>query len=359
MYKSIKKMNALLLMMMFSLLVVSCGERQAAEGDLTGEVKVDGSSTVYPISEAVAEEYRTEQPSVQVTIGVSGTGGGFKKFLRGETDINNASRTISESELQTAQEQNIEFIELPIAYDGLAVVVHPDNNWVDYLTVEELKKIWEPEAQGKIKTWNQIRPEWPNEEIHLYGPGVESGTYDYFTEAVVGKSHSSRGDFTASEDDNVLVQGVSGDKLALGFFGLAYFEENADKLKIVPIEDNDPSNGSGPVVPSKETVMNSTYQPLSRPVFIYVKTSSLENEAVVDFVNFYLSNVKDLVTSVGYIPLSDKSYELVQQRFENRTHGTAFKGKMVGVNIENVLSGNEQPAAPATDNTPSDTSIVQ
>lgn len=307
-----KHIVSLLLATVLCIMMIACGsEKKSGSEQLTGDISIDGSSTVYPITEAIAEEYRTEQRDVRVTVGVSGTGGGFKKFMRGETDINDASRPIKEGEKRLLEENNINYVELTVAYDGLAVLVHPENNWVDHITVEELKKIWEPAAQGKITKWNQIRPEWPNEEFHLYGPGVASGTYDYFTEAVVGESGSSRGDYTASEDDNVLVQGISTDKNALGFFGLAYYEENVDKLRLVPVD-----NGSGPVEPTTETVKNNTYAPLSRPVFIYVSAMAAKKPAVADFVKFYLNNAADLVADVGYIPLPKEEYEKEMEKFE-------------------------------------------
>jgi phosphate transport system substrate-binding protein len=295
-----------------SLFILSCGSKGSDKNKLTGDIKIDGSSTVYPITEAVAEEFRNIQPDVKVTIGVSGTGGGFKKFGRGETDISDASRLIKDSEKEVCKENKIDYIGLEIAYDGMAVLVNPKNTWVDKLTVAELKKIWEPEAQNKIMKWNQIRPEWPDKEIHLFGPGTASGTYDYFTEAIVGKSGASRGDFTASEDDNVLVQGIKGDVLALGFFGLAYYEENKQFLKLVPIDD-----GNGPVVPSAETVLNKTYKPLSRPIFIYINSKSAKRPEVVEFVNFYLDNVKALVPDVGYIPLQDQLNAQEKQKFQD------------------------------------------
>lgn len=302
-----------------SLLVFSnCNNQKKDSSESTaviGEIKIDGSSTVYPITEAVAEEYRTSQPEVKVTIGLSGTGGGFKKFCRNEIDINNASRSISEDEKKIATESNLKYLELPVAYDGLAVVANPQNDWLNEITVAELKKIWEPSAQGKITKWNQIRSEWPAEEIHLYGPGVESGTYDYFTEAIVGKSHSSRGDYTASEDDNVLVQGIAGDKYGLGFFGLAYFQENKDKLKLIPVDDQKDENGKGAILPSLETVKNNTYSPLSRPLFIYVNSESAKKKEVADFVTFYLSNVGSLASQIGYIPMEDKHYEESKTNF--------------------------------------------
>lgn len=295
-----------------AVLMTSCNQKSgSSEGQLNGEVKIDGSSTVYPITEAIAEEYRTEQPNVRVTVGVSGTGGGFGKFSRNEIAINNASRPIKDSEIEEAEKNNVGYIELSVAYDGLAVVVSKENDWAASLTVEELKKIWEPAAQGKLTHWNQIRPEWPDVPLNLYGPGIASGTYDYFTEVIVGQSGSSRGDYTASEDDNVLVQGVSGDKNALGFFGLAYFEENQEKLKLVGVDD-----GSGAVLPSYETVKDGSYTPLSRPVFIYVNSEATKTEAVVDFVEFYLETAGELVQDVGYIALPEADYENQRKKFE-------------------------------------------
>ena len=290
-------------------MVFACGNNKKESG--SSAISIDGSSTVYPITEAVAEDFRAEDPDVNVTIGVSGTGGGFKKFGRGEVDIANASRPIKDEEKAIAEENNISYVGLEVAYDGLAVVVHPENDWVTCFTVEELKKIWEPAAQGTIKRWNQINPAWPDEEMLLFGPGVASGTFDYFTEAIVGKSGSSRGDFTASEDDNVLVQGVSGSKYGLAFFGLAYFEENKDKLKLVGVD-----GGQGCVMPSLETVKNSTYTPLSRPLLIYINSSSLKNPKVIDFVHFYLDQAPTLLEDVGYFPLTGEEYKTQKTKFE-------------------------------------------
>lgn len=302
-----------------SLAFTSCGGNTEEGGsDMSGSISIDGSSTVYPVTEAVAEEYRAEAPDVKVTVGVSGTGGGMKKFSRGEIDIVNASRSINDSEAQTAKENGISYVQLSVAYDGLTVVVHPSNDWVKDITVAELKKMWEPEAQGTITRWNQIRPEWPDKEIHLYGAGVESGTYDYFTEAIVGKSHSSRGDYTASEDDNVLVQGVSTDPLALGFFGYAYYEENKGKLKAIPVD-----NGAGPVLPSLETVKDGSYAPLSRALFLYVSSKAVARPEVVDFINFYLENAGELAQEVGYIALPDNVYNEQKQKFEQFATGAA------------------------------------
>jgi phosphate transport system substrate-binding protein len=306
-------MKKLILITAVALSVISCGNNKKEGSKDSGSISIDGSSTVYPVTEAIAEEYRAEAPDVNVTIGVSGTGGGFQKFGRGETDISNASRPIKEDEKATAQQNNIDFVELEVAYDGLAVVINPENDWVECFTVEELRKIWEPGAQGNITRWNQIRPEWPDEEIHLFGPGVASGTFDYFTEAIVGESGSSRGDYTASEDDNVLVQGVAGDKYGLGFFGLAYYEENQDKLKMVAVD-----GGEGCVEPSTETVSNGSYAPLSRPLYVYVNSSSVKNNPqVVDFMNFYLNEAPNLLQDVGYVPLTDEEYEEQKQKFQS------------------------------------------
>lgn len=295
------------------LIISSCGGNKTAKNsELAGTIKIDGSSTVYPVTEAVAEEFRAVQPKINVTIGISGTGGGFKKFGRGETDISDASRPIKQSEIDLCNENNIKYIELSVAYDGLAVLVNPENDWVDHFTVDELKKLWEPDAQGKITKWNQIRPEWPDEEVHLFGPGVASGTYDYFTEAIVGESGSSRGDFTASEDDNVLVQGIAGDKYGLGFFGLAYYEENKDKLKIIAVD-----GGNGPVFPTIETVKNGSYTPLSRPLFIYINSVAGKRTEVQEFVRFYLDNAPALSREVGYIPLENTAYQAEKEKFES------------------------------------------
>lgn len=312
------------LLLSSALLLSACGgssENNSAGSDLAGSIQIDGSSTVYPVTEAVAEEFRAEAPDVKVTVGVSGTGGGFKKFVRGETDLNNSSRSISAEEAKAAQENNITYLELPVTYDGLTVVVHPENTWATSMTVAELKKIWEPAAQGKIMRWNQIRPEWPNEEIHLFGAGVESGTYDYFTEAVVGKSHASRGDYTASEDDNVLVQGVSTDKNALGFFGYAYYLENKGKLKAVAIDDQNEANGKGAILPSPETVKNGTYAPLSRPLFIYVNSKAAARPEVIKFVDFYLDNASALSSEVGYIAMPDEEIQKQKQKFQDFSKG--------------------------------------
>ncbi len=301
---------------------------------LEGTILIDGSSTVAPISMAVAEEFQAQYPNVQVPVGISGTGGGFKKFCNGETDISDASRPIKASEVEACQKNGIEYIELPVAYDGLAVVINPANDFASCLTVEELKKMWEPEAEGKITSWKQVRDSFPDQPLSLYGAGTDSGTYDYFTEAIVGQGGKSRGDFLPSEDDNVLVQGVAGDANALGFFGLAYYEENKDKIKLVAI---DAGNGNC-VLPSMETVSNGTYQPLSRPLFIYVKRTSADRPEVQAFVKFYLENAARLSAEVGYIPLPAEVYTLAMQRFEKRIVGTLFEGKTpVGVTLQELL----------------------
>lgn len=304
-------------------------------------IKIDGSSTVYPITEAVAEEFqKAKKGAVKVTVGISGTGGGFKKFCRGEIDISNASRPISKKEIEACKEGKIEYIELPIAYDGLAVMVNPKNTWIKSMTVEDLKKIWSPEAAGKITKWNQVKPEWPDLPLKLYGPGVDSGTFDYFTEAIVGKAKSSRSDFTASEDDNVLVQGIAGDRGALGYFGLAYYEENKDKLKIVPIVN--PKTGKE-VVPTMDAVMDGTYSPLSRPLFLYVGKKAAEKPEVKEFVEYYLKNATKLTKQVKYVPLPAKAYKLAEERFTKRKTGTMFGGDAeIGMKIEDLLKLEEK-----------------
>lgn len=298
-------------------------------------IKIDGSSTVFPITEAVAEEFqKTKKGAVRVTVGISGTGGGFKKFCRGEIDISNASRPILKQEMEACGKAGIKYIELPVAFDALTVVVNPKNDWVKQMTVAELKTIWEPAAQGKITKWKQVNPNWPDKPLKLFGAGSDSGTFDYFTEAVVGKAKSSRGDYTASEDDNVLVQGVARDVNALGYFGFAYFEENRDKLKAVPIV-----NPKGKAVaPTLEAVVAGEYQPLSRPIFIYVNAQSAEKPAVKDFIEFYLKNAKPLVKEVKYIPLSDADYKHALDNFAKRKTGTAFGGEAeVGVKVSDLL----------------------
>ena len=303
---------------------------------LSQTVKIDGSSTVFPISEAMAEDFqRAKKGKVKVTVGISGTGGGFKKFCRGETDISNASRPILKKEMDDCRKSGVQYIELPVAYDALTVVVHPDNTWAETMTVADLKKMWEPAAQGKVKTWKQVNPAWPDRPLSLYGAGADSGTFDYFTEAVTGKAKSSRGDFTASEDDNVLVQGVSRDVNAIGYFGFAYYSENQDKLKAVKITDK--AGGKG-VAPSMETVVNGSYQPLSRPIFIYVNAKAAERPEIREFLDFYMKNADALVREVKYVPLPPKAYAYNNDHFAKKVLGTKFGGEnKVGLTIEQLM----------------------
>ena len=299
-------------------------------------VKVDGSSTVFPITEAVAEDFqKSKKGAIKVTVGISGTGGGFKKFCRGETDISDASRPILKAEMDECRKLGITYLEMPVAYDALTVVVNPKNTWLKSITVAELKKIWEPAAQGKITHWNQVNASWPNQPIKLFGAGADSGTFDYFTEAVNGKSKASRGDFTASEDDNVLVQGVARDVNALGFFGYAYYLENRDKLRALPIVEKD---GKPAVSPSIETVVNGTYQPLARPIFIYVNTKSLQKPEVREFIEYYNRHGEKLTKEVKYVPLPAKAYTYNLDTLKSMRVGTKFNGEnKVGLTIEQLM----------------------
>ncbi len=297
-------------------------------------IKIDGSSTVYPITEAVAEEFQKETKN-RVTVGESGTGSGFKKFCRGEVDIVNASRPILKKEIDACKEAGIQYIELPIAYDALTIVVNAKNDWVKSLSVDELKKIWS--SGSSVKKWNQVNPAYPDKPIALFGPGTASGTFDYFTEAINGKAKSSRSDYTPSEDDNILVQGVSSNKNAMGYFGLAYYEENKDKLRAIPIV----AKADAPAVPpSVETAKDGSYQPLSRPLFIYVNaTSATFKLEVKAFVNFYLKNAPALVKEVKYVPLPDEDYIAVAEHFKALKAGTGFNGTSeVGIKIKDLLS---------------------
>jgi phosphate transport system substrate-binding protein len=302
-------------------------------------ISLDGSSTVFPISEAVAEEFQKADKNTRVTVGISGTGGGFQKFCRAEIDISDASRPISATEVEACRKTGVEFIELPVAYDGIAIAVNPKAAWADKITTAELKTLWAPDAQNKVSRWSHIRKGWPDREIHLFGAGVDSGTYDYFTEAVNGKAKASRGDFTSSEDDNVLIQGISNDELALGFVPYAYYEGNKDKLKLVPVDDEKADNGAGPITPSPDTIRTGTYQPLSRPVFIYVSKKAAERPEVQRFVEFYLKNAETLVREVNYVGLGDAAYSLVADRFATKTVGSVFSGvNTVGVTIDQLLA---------------------
>jgi phosphate transport system substrate-binding protein len=299
-------------------------------------VKLDGSSTVFPISAAMAEDFqRMKKGKIKVTVGISGTGGGFKKFCRGETDISNASRPILKKEMDECKKNGIQYLELPVAYDALTVVIHPNNTWAETMTVAELKKMWEPGAQGKTKNWKQVNPNWPDRPLALYGAGADSGTFDYFTEAINGKSKSSRGDFTASEDDNVLVQGVSRDENAIGYFGFAYYSENRDKLKAVKVAEK---AGGKAVGPSMESVVDGSYQPLSRPIFIYINAKSATRPEVREFVEFYMKNSDTLVREVKYVPLPAKAYSYNMDVFTKNILGTKFGGEnKVGLTIEQLM----------------------
>lgn len=313
------------------------GDAATTTGGPTPIIAIDGSSTVYPVTEAVAEEYQiAQQGKVRVTVGVSGTGGGFKKFCRGETSISNASRPILEEEIAACAAAGVKYIELPVAFDALTVVVNPANTWLESITVEQLKTMWEPSAQGSVQRWIQVDPSWPDTPFQLFGAGADSGTFDYFTEAVMGKAKSSRGDFTASEDDNVLVTGVANDANALGFFGFAYYTENRDKLRAVPIRA---SADAPAVLPAIETVMDGTYTPMSRPIFIYVNAAhAAERPEVKGFVEYYLAEAQALIREVGYIPLPDRAYELALARLASGDTGTVFEGHSeVGVEIEELL----------------------
>lgn len=299
-------------------------------------VQIDGSSTVYPVTEAVAEEFQARRRGrVRVTVGVSGTGGGFKKFCRGETQISNASRPILEQEIQACAAAGVRYIELPVAFDALTVVVNPQNTWIDSISIEELATMWRPEAQGTVSKWSDVNPSWPGHPLRLFGPGADSGTFDYFTEATVGKAKSSRGDFTASEDDNVLVTGIANDANALGFFGLAYYSENRDRLRALAIR-----NGSGPAVaPSLQSVADGSYTPLSRPIFIYANADAVNRRPELrEFVEFYLTHAQDLIREVGYVPLPDEAYQLALARLSRGDTGSVFEGHSeVGVRVEELL----------------------
>lgn len=305
----------------------------------TKTIKIDGSSTVYPITEAVAEEFQKDKKStVNVTVGISGTGGGFKKFCRGETDIQDASRPITKAEMEDCKKAGIKYFELPIAYDATVVAVHAKNTWLNEISVDELKKIWEPSAQGKITKWNQVNPKWPATDIKLYGAGSDSGTFDYFTEAVVGKAKSSRGDYTASEDDNTLIKGIAGDKNSLGYVPMSYYMENKKTLKALGIVGGEKAPLKTAVLPSKETVENNTYFPLSRPLFIYVNEASSKKAEVNEFVKYYLKTALAVVPEVKYVALPAKAYDMAQEHYSKGKLGTVFGAEShVGVKIEDLM----------------------
>lgn len=303
-------------------------------------LKMDGSSTVYPIAEAIAEEYQLANPGkVRVTVGISGTGGGFKKFCRGETDVQNASRPILANEMEACRKAGVRYFEIPLAFDAIAVVVNRNNDWLNEITVEELKRIWEPSAQGRIKTWKQVNPAWPDVPLTLYGPGADSGTFDYFTEAIMGEPKACRGDYTASEDDNTLVLGVSNDRNALGYFGLAYYEGNKDQLKLVPVVGGPKSPKKNKAVfPTKTTVLDGSYYPLSRPVFIYLSEASLRKPEVKQLADFYFTEGGKLAEEVGFLPLAGSAYRALARHLSEGKVGTVFGGHPgVGVTIEELL----------------------
>lgn len=318
---------------LLSLAVVAAASSSLAQSPT---VKIDGSSTVYPITEAVAEEFQIAQKNaVHVTVGISGTGGGFKKFCRNEIDIANASRPITEKEIADCKAAGVAYFELPVAFDALTVVVNPKNTFLKQVTLAELKAMWEPAAQGKITRWNQINPAWPDAPLQLFGAGADSGTFEYFTDAVVGKAKSSRGDYTSSEDDNVLVQGISRDVNALGYFGYAYYAENQTRLQAVALVN--PKTGVA-VSPSEQSVMQATYQPLSRPIFIYVKAASLEKPEVKALMNFYMEQVAKLAQEVKYIPLPATAYRKNVQNMAEKKYGSRFEGKNpIGITIDELM----------------------
>ena len=345
---SLVSASSLAVALALTVLLTGCG------GGSTSSVSIDGSSTVFPLTEAVAEEFMEDTQGARVNVGVSGTGGGFSKFLRGETAINDASRPISPEEIEKAEANGIGYIELPVAYDGLAVVVHPENDWVDCLSTNELQQLWRPNSP--IDRWNQLRDDFPDRPIDLYGPGTASGTYDYFTEAIMGESGASRSDFTASEDDNVLVQGIKGTETSLGYFGLAYYENNANDLKALGVDPDSLNSGASCVTPSAKTVQSGTYRPLSRPLFIYVNPAKI-TPTVEKFVEFYLNNAAELASDVGYVAMPEDAYKLALQRFRNRTTGTVFGAEDVdvtGTRVEQMLRSAMSDTS-AADTTAADT----
>ena len=321
------------LLSLAALALTACGKRSPQ--DEIAVIRIDGSSTVFPIAEAVAEEFQLAgHGRTRVTVGLSGTGGGFKKLCRGEIDVANASRPILKEEMEKCRAAGIRYIELPIAFDAITIVVNPANDWVKTLTTDDLKKMWEPAAQAHVTSWRQVRPEWPETRLMLFGPGADSGTFDYFTEAVSHKAKASRGDYTASEDDNVLVQGVESNKNALGYFGYAYYTAHRDRMRAVAIEHEGKA-----VLPSVETVVDGSYQPLSRPLFIYVKDSSAQRPEVRDFIQFYLTQGPKLVQEVGFVPLPEQATKIALGHFQQNRLGTVFSGSPeVGVKIEDLLA---------------------
>jgi phosphate transport system substrate-binding protein len=346
MLASTKSCAAIALFALLSALVTSCGSGQnnnagstgtpdaTGNSQASGKVNVDGSSTVFPVSEAMAEEFQKANAGVEVSVGESGTGGGFKKFCAGEISVTGASRPIEAEEIANCQKSKIEFVEIPIAYDALTVVANPQNSAAKCLKVADLKKVWAPEAQGKITNWKQINPAFPDLKLDLYGAGTDSGTFDYFTKTIVGKEKSSRTDYTASEDDNTLVQGVAGENGAMGYFGYAYYEQNKDKLKALEID-----NGKGCVAPSPETVLNATYTPLSRPIFIYASQKDLARPEVKSFVDFYLATANQkLISEIGYVPLPSELASQVQNRYKGNKTGSIYVNAAKGATLKDLLS---------------------
>ena len=311
---------------------IAPGQESPDPKTLKGSIRIDGSSTVYPITEAIAEEFREFAPKVRVTVGLSGTGGGFKRFSAGEIDISDASRAIKKSEVEAAAKGKVEFIELPVAFDGLTLVVNPKNTWAKSMTLDEIKRIYL--ASGGAKTWKEVNPAWPDRPIKVYSPGTDSGTFDYFKEVIAGKEGKIRSDMSVSEDDNTLVTGVAGDENAIGFFGVAYNEENKDKLKSVAID-----GGKGPVSPTAETIENGTYAPFSRPLFIYVSKASAAKPEVKAFVEFFLAEAPEIVGEVGYVKLPGSVYERARRNFAALRTGTQFsdgKGEAIAGAVTDV-----------------------
>jgi phosphate transport system substrate-binding protein len=315
---NLKRVTALVVGVALTASLVACGTTGTSStsssanssspvSKLSGKIIIDGSSTVYPITSAVAEEFKSVQPDVEVSVALSGTGGGMKKFVVGDIDICDASRPIKQEEIDQAKAKGIDYVELEIAYDGISVVVNKDNTWVDSITVEELNKIWAKDS--KVKTWNEVNAKWPAEPIKLYGPGTDSGTFEFFTEKINKKAKESRTDYTPSEDDNVLVQGIAGDKDAMGYFGFAYYEENKDKLKVLKID-----NGKVPVEPTFNSILDKTYSPLARPLFIYINKAKLDQPQVKEFVKYYIDNAATLSKEVGYVPL--ESYDAIKAKLK-------------------------------------------
>lgn len=303
-------------------------------------ISIDGSSTVYPITRAIAADFEKADADVSVAVAVSGTGGGFKKFCAGEIDISDASRPINATEAALCRANGIRYVELPVAFDGLAVLVNPKNDWATCVTVAELKRLWEPQAQGKVTRWSQVRSTWPDQEIHLFGADVESGTYDYFTQAIVGKEHSSRTDYQGSADDEELARDIAADPLSIGFFGLAYYEEHKDLLRLVAIDDERDDTGEGCILPTRSAVEKGSYQPLARPVFIYVAKRAVERPEVQAFVRYYLARAGAVSDGVGYVALPERAYERAQGRFDRRVYGSIFggRGSQVGVSMEDLAA---------------------